>query len=219
VSSDTSQEGSGPKTRTRSFHRFSQDLELLLDYAGGRDLSISEIESVLQGRGVAMLILVLDIPFMIPVPNPLSTIFGTAIILLALRLIVRGPSLLPGFVLRRRVPNAILKRVAERGVWFSKKMERVIRPRLHFVHGWPAMKTAIGVGIIVSAVVLALPVVVPNIIPASAVLLLTIGMIEEDGMVILSGYLVGALSCAYVAGLLLLGHMGWSELMEKFFGG
>jgi hypothetical protein len=219
VKTDPNHSPPHPWRKPASFHRFSQDLELLLHHAAGRDLSIAEIEQVLQGRGVAILILVLDIPFMLPVPNPFSTVFGAAIILLALRLIFAGRSLLPGFVLRRHVPHAVLKRVTEWGVWISRKMERVLRPRLRFVHDWPAMKTAIGVGIVISALVLAVPLVIPNILPAAAVLLLTVGMVEEDGLVILCGYAVCAASCAYVAALLLLGHLGWQELAGKFFAG
>ena len=67
--------------------RLSEDLRELLRQASGRSVTIEEIEQILRGRGVAMLILLLAAPFVIPTPG-LSVPFGIAICLLGLRIAV-----------------------------------------------------------------------------------------------------------------------------------
>ena len=63
-------------------HRLSEDLQALLAKAEGRSLSIGEIEALLQGRGFALIIMLLAAPFLIPSVPGLSTPFGAAISLM-----------------------------------------------------------------------------------------------------------------------------------------
>ena len=62
--------------------------------------------------------------------------------------------------------------------------------------------------------VLSLPLPIPftNTIPAIAILLLSMGMMEEDGLFILLGYGVAGCACIYLITLIWLGHLGLGVL-------
>jgi len=197
--------------------RLSEDLRRLLVMAQGHDLSLAEIEAILQGRGIAVVILIIAIPFAMPIPNPTSMLFGAAIMFMSLRLIFSQRSWLPTFILNKKIPHAVIEKVVVAGIRIFEKLERFVRPRLHFVHGWPAMKALIGVGIMVSAFIMSLPFFVPNAIPALAIIFLTIGLMEEDGVLVLVGYFLGLVSAAFLAMVYFLGFNGVSLLMHKFF--
>lgn len=180
--------------------RLSTDLRALLHEADGCTVTVERIEEILKGRGVAMLILLLSAPFMIPAPG-LSTPFGIAICLLGLRIAVGGRSALPPFIRHKEVKFATLERVVNCIVRVVSKLEKHIRPRMRFLREHPRMVNLIGVGIISGGFVLSLPLPIPlsNLFPALSIMCLAAGLMERDGLLVLWGYLLGVLSWIYLA--------------------
>lgn len=198
--------------------RLSEDLQALLDQANGMSLSIGEIESILQARGFALLIMLLSAPFLIPSVPGLSTPFGAAIVLMGIRLACGRKPWLPAFVLRRRLPFATLQKVIGVLIKLVKRMERIAKPRMHFLQRWPGMMNLIGVGIASGGLFLFLPIMVPvmNTLPTLSILFLTAGMIERDGLFVLMGYVFGVAAWIYFGAWLLLGKAGVSWLHGLF---
>lgn len=180
-------------------HRLSEDLRRILREADGRDLTLREIEAMMQGRGIAAMALFIALPFLLP--NPLSFVFGVPLIILGLRIALDQPSWLPVRVLDRKIPHWVLVRIVTVGLWVFSKVERVSKPRWVFMHSWGGMRRLIGVGVVVSAFVMALPAVVPNFVPAAAIILLLLGLIEEDGVFVALGYVVMLLSIGWLIAL------------------
>jgi hypothetical protein len=209
------------KTHRRDFppaHRLTVDLDELLASVGRDGMTIREIERQLQGRGFSVLIMLMAMPFVVPLLPGLSTPFGLAIALMGIRIATLRKPWLPGFVLERRIEAKTLERIVTAIRAFAKRMERVVKPRMLFVLEWPGMPSLIGVAIASGGIVLALPLPVPfsNTLPALSVLLLAAGMIERDGGVILAGHSIGALAWAYLLGWLLLGKVGFQSLENWF---
>ena len=180
--------------------RLSADLRALLHEADGHTVTVERIEEILKGRGVAMLILLLSAPFIVPAPG-LSTPFGIGICLLGLRIAVGGRSALPRFIREKEVKFAALERVVNCIVAVVSKLEKRIRPRMRFMRDHPRMVNLIGVGIISSGFVLSLPLPIPlsNLFPALSIMCLAAGLMERDGLLVLWGYLLGFLSWIYLA--------------------
>lgn len=180
--------------------RLSADLRALLHEADGHTVTVERIEEILKGRGVAMLILLLSAPFIVPAPG-LSTPFGIGICLLGLRIAVGGRSALPRFIREKEVKFAALERVVNCIVAVVSKLEKRIRPRMRFMRDHPRMVNLIGVGIISSGFVLSLPLPIPlsNLFPALSIMCLAAGLMERDGLLVLWGYLLGFLSWVYLA--------------------
>ncbi len=144
-------------------------------------MTVDELQAALKGRGVAMLLLLLALPFcLVPVPG-LSTPFGLAVLLIGIRIMFRQKPWLPKFIRQRRISAPRLMKVLSGGIRFAKLMEKIVKPRMHFLHSWPGAMNLIGLGIAAGGLLLLLPLPIPfsNMVPAWAVVLLTAGMMES----------------------------------------
>lgn len=183
-------------------------------------ISIKEFEETMRGRGFALFILLLAVPFMQPIPLPLlSTPFGVAIAILGFRIACGQRPWLPGFILKREISGKLLGRIVRIALKGARFFERFARPRMAFLQKWPGLRNLIGIGICAGGIVLCLPLPVPfsNTIPGWSVALLTLGLIERDGVMVLLGYFTGLLAIGYVALLFFLGKEGVEQLFQRIF--
>jgi hypothetical protein len=202
--------------------RLSTDLKDLLRLANGRALTLGELEEILQGRGFALFILLMSLPFMFPVAIPgLSVPFGIVVMLLGLRIAFGRKPSLPKFILQREIKYATLERIVGTGLKLCARMEKVVKPRMHFLQRWPGMLNLIGIGIASGGLQLLLPLppLIPlsNFIPAVSVVFLTAGMVERDGLLVLAGYVVNIGAWIYFA-LLSSGLIAGAHKVMDYFG-
>ncbi|MEI6562626.1 MAG: exopolysaccharide biosynthesis protein [Verrucomicrobiota bacterium] len=195
-------------------HRLSEDLQSLLDKAEGRALSIGEMELLLQGRGFALILMLLAAPFLIPSVPGLSTPFGAAISLMGACIACGRKPWLPQFVLRRELSFEMLRKILGVLIKLVVRMERLAKPRMHFLQRWPGMMNLIGLGIASGGFFLFLPIMVPvmNTLPTLSILFLTAGMMERDGLFVILGHCFGIAAWIYFGAWILLGKAGVSCL-------
>ncbi len=180
--------------------KLSVELARLRDQAAERAVTLREVIYILQGRAYLLLVLLLALPFLTPIPLPgLSTPFGLAILLIALRLSFGQRPWLPMKLQRKELPAGFLRKlfaVAERVLRF---FEKFLRPRLTFITDTPLLAQLHAVLMLVAALVLLLPLPIPftNSFPAWTILLLAAGLLERDGLFILAGYVVFAAGVLY----------------------
>ncbi len=191
--------------------RLSDDLRTLLVRADGRSLTLGELEEILQGRGFALFILLLSLPFCAPISIPgLSIPFGVVITFLGLRIVFGRKPELPKFILRKEIKYAVLEKIVNLGLRLCTRMEKIARPRMAFLRRWPGMINLIGLGLASGGIQLLLPLppLIPlsNTLPAISVVLLTAGLIERDGVFVLAGYFVNLGAWVYFA--LMFGVIG-----------
>ena len=187
----------------------SDDLRGLLDHAGGRALALGEIVEVLRGRGMDVLVVLLVLPFCQPIPLlGLSTPFGIALMVFGFRIALRQRPWLPRWVLRREIAHDTLAKLVKGALAVALRMEKVVHPRMRFFKRWPSFTALNGLVIVSSAFLLTLPLPIPfsNMIPAWSILLLALGMMEEDGAVIVAGYFMAGAAWTYLAMLWWLGE-------------
>ena len=201
--------------------RLSTDLQEILDEAAGRSMSLGELEGILKGRGFALFLLILSLPFAFPVSIPgLSIPFGIVIMILGLRIAFGMRPGLPGFILRREVPYRALQKTVNFGIKLSRRLEKLIRPRMHFLQRWPGMINLIGLGIASGGFLLLLPLppLIPfsNTIPAISVMLLAAGLMERDGLLVLFGHIANVGAWVYFIVMFTLAGHGVSKLWEHF---
>jgi hypothetical protein len=162
--------------------------------------------------GVLMALLCL--PFLLPVTIPgTSTPFGIALILLGLQVAVASTKpWLPRRLRRWRLPRKITAKLLSIVAWLFKRVEKIVRPRLAFMQGRPAV-VAVGVAIAIDGFFLMLPwpPVVPltNTIPAWLALIKILGLTERDGAFLLAGVI---LTAAVATGAVLAIIFGWGAI-------
>jgi len=121
---------------------------------------------------------------------------------------------LPAFITRRHVNLDRLRRSMSLPLRYLQKVESVIRPSWSFLTSrWMRMLTAII--IILLAVVMITPLPLSNVLPAIALLLIALGLLENDGRVLLAGYAASAF--ALVIGTAIIGIL--YRLLVSFYAG
>lgn len=179
---------------------FCDALDWVVLRAGGNSMSLGEMAGALGARGAATLMIVLALPFILPVPTVgLSIPFGLAILLLTMAMMRGRQPWLPAFVRQRRISYPMLCRLVGGGKRLSRPVQKLLRPRCGFMF-WPGIAANSGVGIALSALVLCLPLPLPfsNGIPAAAIIVFSAGLMERDGACILVGHVLSAAAWGYV---------------------
>ena len=102
----------------------------------------------------------------------------------------------------RSMARADFVRMVEAIIPWIERMERFLRPRILFLSGRSAERMLAALCLVL-ATVLALPIPLGNILPALAVSLIALGLVERDGAAILAGVVVGAVSLAVVGAVVI----------------
>lgn len=197
-------------------------IDLIVDLAGvaGPDgLTLHEIRDRLDERAFGLMILILAIPCLVPALYGVPQIVGIPILLLAGQMLLgRKEPWLPEALLKRRVSKAMLDRMADfatrRMGWF----ERLSRPRLTALTHGVAERVAAAF-MILATLTIVLP--MTNTVPSVALALLSVGLIQRDGLFVAGGATVAA---GWATALLIVGvgfvvGAGWAVgLMARFTG-
>jgi len=132
----------------------------------------------------------------------MSTVFGSIIALLALRLARNKPPRLPAALGDRPLSPKTRQAILTGGLRFCRFLERFVRPRRTAWMNWRVTGVLHALLILLLALLLALPLPSPpffgsNALPSYAIILLAVSVMESDGLLIFSGYLAAAVTMAY----------------------
>lgn len=194
-----------------------ETLQRVIDKLPSDTISLAEILELMGRDGQLLFCVFLTVPFMVPVSIPgVSTVFGLAILLIGLGLMMDRNPWLPARLLRRRFPSAKLRTALAAGLIWVTRLEKISRPRLLGLTHGANMLFVNGSMVIAGGVLLMMPfgfVPFSNTLPGLAVLLLAVGMLQRDGWCVLLGYLTNFLTTVYFAFLLL----GGTVLLQKLW--
>ncbi|MCU0534133.1 MAG: exopolysaccharide biosynthesis protein [Hydrococcus sp. Prado102] len=167
--------------------------KLLLDILQQHQEEKIALKDILQGMGdraFGPALLICAIPEALPIPIVgVSAIIGIPLMLVSGQLFlgfkkVWLPKRIGNFSFERKfLEKAILTMLR-----YLKKIERVIKPRWQFMSS-PIANRLLGLLLLVLGVVIALPIPFGNFLPAIAIVIISLGTIEKDGLVIAIGIL------------------------------
>lgn len=182
-----------PAGRERSF---SEVLEALAE--GEEKLSIAEVVDAFGERGIGAMILMLSLMAILPWPPGGKAVFGLPIILLAGELAVRRPALwLPGWMMRAAIDRSAYRRALGRAIKPVRFIENLTRPRLSAMTT-PVGEVAIGLACVFLAIMMALPIPFGDMLPALGLILLSLGLMQRDGLMVLGGWIFVGISGVYL---------------------
>jgi hypothetical protein len=213
-----------PQSEKPGQKKLSERIKLLEEKAKIKQLTLGEVEEELAEKGATALICFLCLPFLFPIPIPgISTMFGAAIIALTLKIIAGEKAKLPEKWAQKNIPPELFSKIILKSVKIFVWMEKVSKTRLAFFSRGKG-KIAGGISMIIAAVALAVPIppIIPltNTIPSISIFLIALGMVDEDGLLILFGHFMCIVSWAYFALLAILGTEAYKiiyEWLQKFF--
>jgi hypothetical protein len=143
------------------------------------------------------LIFIISLFFSFPIPLPgISTPFGLILCSLGIGIIFNFSFWLPKWVLKREIKYDSLKKIIHYSEIVFKKIEDIARPRYTFFCKSYIFKKITGLIIFIQGFLLALPLPIPftNVIAAFPLLVISVGLLEEDGAILLMGYFFSFIS-------------------------
>lgn len=175
---------------------------LLLLQKKGKDspLTIKQILDLLSGRGRFLLLIFLSLPFCQPIQIPgFSIPFGITICLIGVRILLGKHIWLPKKVLSRQISSIFIQKITKTSLLVIKKIRPWIHPRFQFMYTSRLMQTLSGLIICLLGILLALPLPIPlsNIIAGWSIFLISLGILEDDGLLVFIGYIFTFLTASF----------------------
>ena len=180
--------------------KFARDLKFLLTKLAAESITIGEILQTTGERGISLIISLLVLPFLLPMPPGLSGLIGLVCFCLAIQMALgKKMPWLPKFVARfefsRHQSQILLENLRRITVWLSK----IARPRWQQITDRSYTKIINGLCIAWLSILLMSPIPFTNPPPAIAILLLTLSIVEADGLLMFLGYLLTVANTVFFA--------------------
>lgn len=165
---------------------------------------LGDVVAVLGDRAFGLLLLLFALPNVVPSPFiGQSGLFGVPMVFFSIQFVIGMPRpWIPSWLAERSVATADFVSAVSKVVPWLRRVERLLRPRLAWTCGAFAERVLAGLFLILS-VILALPIPLVNIMPAIAIALMALGLIEHDGLAIGAG--VGMAVASIIAAMAVVG--------------
>lgn len=180
-------------------------------------ITLRQILEKMGESGLLLLCGLLSLPFLVPVSIPgVSTVFGAGIVLIGIAVTFNRFPWLPSKLADRKLERSKLVPVLERGLTILRKVDRYVRPRLLGLTTGGFVNRMNGLVLTFAGVLLMMPLsFIPfsNTLPGVAILLLSTGISQRDGGVVLAGHLLVLLTMVYFSGLAWVAYAAGNSLM------
>jgi hypothetical protein len=178
----------------------SQVLRALADDSSRERVTVGDLLMALGDRAIGALLFIFAVPNVLPVPPGTSAVLGAPLVFLAAQLTFGRRPWLPGIISRRSMSRADFSAMVVRVAPWLERAEKLLRPRASAL-ALPPVEYAVGLVCLLLAIVLVLPIPLGNMLPAFAISLLALGLLERDGYAIGAGLLAAAASSVVVSGV------------------
>ena len=164
-------------------------------------ISFDDILDALSERSFGALMILFAALNLVPLPPGTSTIFGIPLVLLSIQMLLDFEKpWFPAFMRRKSMQVETYRRFIARLEPMLVRFEKLARPRYWFVPQMIVERVVSIVALLMSLIVI-LPVPLINQLPALSIVLLAIGLGEQDGVWLGTGLLVAALATGIAIGL------------------
>jgi hypothetical protein len=154
-------------------------------------MSLAELVASLGERSMGWALLVFALVNLLPLPMGSDTITAIPVLVVTVQIALGYDELrLPGFIARRHVGRKRFQKLVLRLGSVFRPIERALKPRLAWLFE-PSAEQIFGAYLFVVALALAAPIPFTGYVPAVAIALAGIGLIERDGLVALAGAVLG----------------------------
>lgn len=182
--------------------RVSAVLRAVIDEAKGDVISIREIIEAFGERAFGFVLILFSLPNCVPNVPGIAGIFGAPVLIFGIQMMLgHKRPWLPGFILRQTVAVSTFRRVIDMAEPKLQKLESYCRPRLTGLFG-PLGDRMIGLFAVLVAISVIIPFPGTNFPPSIALIIASIAVMEEDGYLLILGYLIGIAGLAYTATVL-----------------
>lgn len=184
-------------------------------------MTLSMVLELLGKESFLILAAFLTLPFLAPVSIPgVSTVFGAIILLIGISLVFNRPPWLPKRFMIHIFPTDKLRICISRSLIWIHRLEKVSHRRMSILCHGRLMSRVIGLVVAISSLLLMAPLAfIPfsNTLPALSILLLSIGVLQQDGIFIALGYFFLVATSAYFTIIAFMGANALSMAVDMAF--
>ncbi|HZH53729.1 MAG TPA: exopolysaccharide biosynthesis protein [Microvirga sp.] len=184
-------------------HKSASDvLRAVIDKAKGETISVGEIIEAFGERAFGFVLILFSLPNCVPAPPGIAGIVGTPVLIFGIQMMLghRHPWL-PGFIRRRTISLSKFKRLIDVAEPKLRWLESWCKPRLTQLFGVVGDRM-VGLFAFLAALSVLIPFPGTNFPPSIALVIVSIAVMEEDGYLLILGYLLGIAGLAYTATVL-----------------
>jgi hypothetical protein len=163
-------------------------------------VSIADLMQGMDNRAMGALLLVFAFPNALPAPPGISGILGLPLLYLSVQMMLGRLPWLPVIISARSMARQDFATLVTRVVPWLDRADTLMAPRLQWLCG-PRAQQVLGLACLILAIVLFLPIPLGNMLPAFAICLIALGVLERDGLWILLGLMCGAIALVIVSGV------------------
>ncbi len=178
----------------------SDMLRALAGDEGRERIAVADLLDALGDRALAALLFVFALPNVLPMPPGTSAILGAPLLFLAAQMAFNMKAWLPSLIASRSMTRSDFATMVRRVTPWLARAERLMKPRLTPL-AVGAMESVVGAVCLLMAVAVFLPIPMGNMLPALAICLLAMGILERDGVWVLAGMLCAVGAAALVSGI------------------
>jgi len=210
----------GGRASQRQVEPFGERLQGVIARLPSDRVTVAEIRDLVGPDGLLLLTILLTLIFMVPVSIPgVSTVFGGAILLVGVSRLLNRNLWMPKRIAQHALPSDKIRDGLNKGSKWLHRLERVCRPfRLCGLASNSVATWMSNGGLVLGAVLLMAPFgLVPfsNTLPAIALLFLSLGLLQKDGLFILLGHVSNLVTILYFAALVLFGLEAVREVFKR----
>ena len=182
---------------SQQLRRFSQNLEK-------QNISYEYLLSSFQQQSFASLFFILAVLCFVP---GVSIFAGFVLVFLSIQ-IIAGKKIpqLPQIIATKNISTRRFKKGVHWLLPYLMKLENSVKPRWRLL-ALPKVQRFNGIVFLILAIIVAIPFPLSNILPAIAMVFLSIGMLEQDGVFIACGLLISTIALA----------VGWIVIESVYF--
>mgnify|MGYP001202314598 CR=1 FL=1 len=178
----------------------SDMLSALADDERRERIAVADLLDALGDRAIAALLIVFALPNVLPMPPGTSAILGAPLLFLAAQMAFNMKAWLPAVIARRSIARSDFSSMVQRVSPWLERAERLMKPRLTPL-AIGAMESVVGAVCLLMALAVFLPIPMGNMLPALAICLLAMGILERDGLWVLVGLAAAVAAGALVSGV------------------
>lgn len=180
----------------------SQRLHLLASDAKGDAVELNWVLSELHERAFGLFLLVLALPCCIPFLYGIPQIVALPLMFVSVQIVLgRKTPWLPKKLGARTISTEGLHNLARRAEPWLVRIEAFSRPRLSVLTHSPADR-AVGLALILFSASIMVPLPGTNTVPGFAVVIVSMGLLQRDGILVILGAILGT---AWIATLVFAG--------------
>lgn len=183
----------------------TQIIEDFVNKSSSDRIPIHDLIEAMDGVGFGLTMMIFAFGVIIPLPPPFPSIISLPLVIFSLQMIVgySAPKL-PKTFSNLSVKRSVLAMLVQKSSPYIRKVEKVLKRRLLFMTS-PIAERVVGIFTLIFSIFILLPVPLSNLIPGIGILVISFGLLGEDGLVVIVGIAIGMIGVFISISALLFG--------------